>query len=207
MQRRSEYIFTTISKMFPNACCELEFKNVFQLAVSVVLSAQTTDKQVNLVTPTLFERYPTPEKLKNAEIESIETIIKSIGLYKTKSRNIINLSKDLVDIHQGVVPNDFDLLIKLPGIGRKTANVILSEGFGIPRIAVDTHVERVSKRLQFVALEADVLDVERKLMEEFDQHLWHKVHLSILFFGRYFCFAKNPSCQRCPFYKKECMKK
>lgn len=196
-------ILKDIYKMFPNAGCELNYNNTFELLVAVVLSAQTTDKNVNLVTPNLFKKYPTAFELQNAAVEDVKNIIQRIGLSNVKSKNIIALSKELVDKFNGAVPNDFDELIKLKGVGRKTANVVLSEGFGINRIAVDTHVERVSKRLGIVGNKADVLDVEMALMEIIDKDDWHQAHHLLLFFGRYFCLAKKPMCENC-FYKTKC---
>ena len=196
-------ILEEIYKLFPNASCELNYNNIFELLIAVVLSAQTTDKSVNKVTPYLFEKYPTPMMLANADKDDVKFIIKSIGLSNVKSNNIINLSKELTDRFDGIVPNDFHELISLPGVGRKTANVILSEGFKIPRIAVDTHVERVSKRLGIVSEDASVLEVEEALMSLIDESLWHKSHHLLLFFGRYFCLAKKPNCENC-FNKENC---
>ena len=196
-------ILEEIYFLFPNASCELNYNNVFELLVAVVLSAQTTDKSVNKVTVELFDKYPTPYLLANASYEDVKNIIKSIGLSNVKSNNIIKLSKELVEKFDGDVPNDFNELIKLPGVGRKTANVILSEGFKIPRIAVDTHVERVSKRLEIVSDDASVLEVEEALMSLIDESYWHKSHHLLLFFGRYFCLAKKPNCENC-FNKDNC---
>jgi len=207
MQKRSKYILDTMSSMFPDARCELDYQDIFQLAISVILSAQTTDKRVNMITPSLFETYPSATEMALANQKEVENIIKSIGLYKNKANHIVNFSKVLIDKFGGIVPKNYDDLVTLPGVGRKTANVILSEGYRVPRIAVDTHVERVSKRLQFSDIGASVLEVEQNLMKEFKEENWHQAHLSILFFGRYFCFSINPSCNQCPFYHKECIKK
>ena len=207
MQKRSKYILDTMSSMFPDARCELDYQDIFQLAISVILSAQTTDKRVNMITPSLFETYPSATEMALANQKEVENIIKSIGLYKNKANHIVNFSKVLIDKFGGIVPKNYDDLVTLPGVGRKTANVILSEGYRVPRIAVDTHVERVSKRLQFSDIGASVLEVEQNLMKEFKEENWHQAHLSILFFGRYFCFSINPSCNQFPFYHKECIKK
>ena len=158
-------ILFEIEKMFPNAGCELNYNNVFELLIAVMLSAQTTDKYVNIVTPELFKKYPNAKALGNASVEDVKEIIKRIGLYSTKSKNIIETSKILALKYNGEVPCDLNELMTLPGVGRKTANVVMSEGFKIPRIAVDTHVERVSKRLGLVDNNSSVLDVELKLME------------------------------------------
>lgn len=196
-------ILNEIEKLFPNAGCELNYNNVFELLIAVMLSAQTTDKSVNIVTPNLFKKYPTAYELGNANVDDVKEIIKRIGLSSTKSKNIIATSKILALKYDGNVPKDLIKLTELPGVGRKTANVVMSEGFKVPRIAVDTHVERVSKRLRIVDLNSSVLDVELKLMELIDEDKWHKSHHLLLFFGRYFCLAKKPNCENC-FYKNKC---
>ena len=196
-------ILVEIEKMFPNAGCELVYHNVFELLIAVMLSAQTTDKSVNIVTPALFKKYPNAKQLANADILEVKEIIKRIGLYSNKSKNIIAASKVLVEKYNGEVPCDLIKLMELPGVGRKTANVVLSEGFKIPRIAVDTHVERVCKRLGISNYDDSVLDVEMRLMELIDENKWHQSHHLLLFFGRYFCLAKKPNCENC-FYKKSC---
>ena len=195
-------IFEILSKMFPDAHCELIYNNLFELLIATILSAQTTDIKVNIVTSVLFSKYPDSFALQFADICDVEEIIKPLGLYKNKAINIINLSKILASEYQGVVPNNYDLLIKLPGVGRKTANVVLSEGFDIPRIAVDTHVLRVSNRLG-LSLKNNPNDVEEDLMNLFDKKIWKDVYLKLLFFGRYFCKAKNPNCDKC-FNKSNC---
>lgn len=196
-------ILVEIEKMFPNAGCELVYHNVFELLIAVMLSAQTTDKSVNIVTPALFKKYPNAKQLASADILEVKEIIKRIGLYSNKSKNIIAASKVLVEKYNGEVPCDLIKLMELPGVGRKTANVVLSEGFKIPRIAVDTHVERVCKRLGISNYDDSVLDVEMRLMELIDENKWHRSHHLLLFFGRYFCLAKKPNCENC-FYKKSC---
>lgn len=204
MQKNNiNYILENLEQLFPNAGCELNYNNVFELIIAVSLSAQTTDKSVNKITPELFKKYPTPFLLATAKIEEVEEIIKSIGLYKNKSKNIINLAKILVEKFNGIVPNNQTDLESLPGVGRKTANVVLTEGFKIPRIPVDTHVDRVSKRLGIIDENATVLDVENKLMSLIEESKWHKAHHLLLFMGRYKCLAKNPKCSDC-FYKENC---
>ena len=198
-----QVILSEIEKMFPNASCELVYHNLFELLIAVMLSAQTTDKAVNIVTPVLFETYPTAYDLANASYDDVKQIIARLGLSTTKAKNIINAAQILVKKYNSVVPSVLEDLVTLPGVGRKTANVVLSEGYKIPRIAVDTHVERVSKRLGIAPQDASVLDVETILMNLIDEPLWHKSHHLLLFFGRYFCFAKKPNCENC-FYKKEC---
>ena len=204
MQKNNiDYIFENLEQLFPDAGCELNYNNVFELIIAVSLSAQTTDKSVNKVTPELFKKYPTPHLLANAKLGDVEEIIKSIGLYKNKSKNIINLSKILVEKYNGIVPKSQNDLESLPGVGRKTANVVLTEGFKIPRIPVDTHVDRVSKRFGLIDDKATVLDVENKLMSLIEESNWHKAHHLLLFMGRYKCLAKNPKCSDC-FYKENC---
>lgn len=198
-------ILNQIEIMFPNAGCELNYSNMFELLICVCLSAQTTDAKVNKVSPILFSKYSDASKLACANFEDVYDIIKVLGLANNKTKNIINLSKMLVETYNGLVPSSFEDLILLPGVGRKTANVVLSEGFGIQRIAVDTHVERVSKRLGIVDNSASVLDVENTLMSLVDESYWHKTHHLLLFFGRYFCKATNPNCISC-FYKDKCKK-
>ena len=193
-------IIDKLNEMFPDAVIELNHKNTFELLVAVVLSAQTTDVAVNKVTPKLFQKYPTPKDMMLAKEEDIMELIKTIGLYKNKSRHLINLSKQLVEKHEGVVPGDRKSLESLAGVGRKTANVILSNSFGIPALAVDTHVKRVSHRLGLTNVDDNVLVVEKKLNKIFPKDAWLQLHHQLIFFGRYFCKAKNPECKRCPFY-------
>ena len=194
--------------MYPDAKAELDYTNNFELLIAVVLSAQTTDIGVNRVTPKLFNKFPTPELLMNANQEEVEDLIKTIGLYRSKAKNIIGLSKILVEKHNSVVPSKRSHLEALPGVGRKTANVVLSNAFGKNYIAVDTHVSRVSKRLG-IALESDnVLTVEKKIESFFDKGDLHKLHHQLIFFGRYHCTARKPKCdvcelkEVCNFYKK-----
>jgi endonuclease III len=197
---QSSKIIEVLDAMFPNAHVELNYHNHFELLIAVVLSAQTTDISVNKVTDQLFKRYPTPEKLATANLSDVEAIIKTIGLYKNKTKNIINLSKDLVDLHNSTVPNNREDLEKLPGVGRKTANVVLSNAFNIPAFAVDTHVLRVSKRLGIAKEIDNERQTEEKLMKKFDQASWTKLHHQLIFFGRYHCLARNPKCANCMLY-------
>lgn len=181
---------------YPEAECALNHGNVFELIVAVALSAQTTDVSVNKVTPILFAKYKNPEELAKANPIEVAEILKSIGMYKTKSKNIVNLAKQLVDEFDGVVPSTYDELIKLPGVGRKTANVVLSVGFLQQRIAVDTHVFRVSNRIGIVK-EKDVLKTELALMEAIDESRWSRTHHSLIFHGRNCCQARKPKCETC----------
>ena len=192
-------IIEILEQQYPDAKCELNYRNAFELTVAVVLSAQTTDIAVNKVTKELFKKYDTPSKLANASLEDVESTIKQIGLYHNKTLNIIELSKQLIDDFNGEVPNTMNELISLKGVGKKTANVILAECFNIPALAVDTHVERVSKRLGLVNKKATVEEVERALKKKIPIDLWIKSHLLLLFFGRYQCQARKPLCENCKF--------
>ena len=200
MKRSSkEYIIENLNRLYPDAHCELNHKDSFELLIAVVLSAQTTDVSVNRVTSALFEKYPDALSLSEASEEDVMRLIHSIGLYKNKSRNIINLAKELVKRFNGEVPSKREELESLPGVGRKTANVVLSNCFDYPAFAVDTHVSRVSKRLMIARKEDDVLTIEKKLMKFFPRNCWSRLHHQFIFFGRYKCKAKNPECTDCPF--------
>lgn len=201
---KTDYILNQLELIFPNAGCELNYSNVYELLIAVVLSAQTTDVRVNLVTKELFSKYKNVNELANANYDECLEIIKSLGLSKTKTTNIINLANELIRRFNGIVPSNFDDLVSLPGVGRKTANVVLSEGFHIPAIAVDTHVSRVANRLG-LSESSDVLKIEYDLREKIEENRWHKAHHLFIFFGRYFCKAKNPNCEECPF-KNHCFK-
>lgn len=194
-----EEIVYEIEKIFPNAQCELDHESTFQLLIAVVLSAQTTDASVNKVTPALFTRYPDPFSLAKADLEDVEGYIRTIGLYHSKAKNIIALSKDLVEKFDGVVPSTYKELQSLAGVGRKTANVVRSVAFDIPSFAVDTHVDRVSKRLGLAKVDDSVEKVEEKLKRKIPRALWNQAHHDFIFFGRYFCTARHPKCQECPF--------
>lgn len=182
--------------MFPNASCELNYNNLFELLVAVVLSAQTTDKRVNEVTKILFQKYNSPISLSQADYNEIYEIVRPLGLAKSKAQNIIQLSKVLNTKYNDIVPNTREELESLPGVGRKTANAVLMEGFRIPAIAVDTHVSRVSFRLG-LSKDDNVLKIEQDLMNLFPKDEWYFVHHGLLFFGRYFCTAKKPNCEIC----------
>ncbi len=196
---RSEYIYQQLELLFPQAQCELKHRNNFELLIAVTLSAQTTDKNVNAVTPGLFERYPDAYTLAQASQKDVEEIIKSIGLYRNKAKNIIALSQKLVDQFDAVVPDTMEELTSLPGVGRKTANVVLAECFGVPAIAVDTHVHRVARRLKIAKEDDSVEVVEEKLRKYFPSERWIRLHHLMIFFGRYKCTARNPKCDDCPF--------
>jgi endonuclease-3 len=198
--KREEQILETLNQMFPDAHVELNHQNHFELLIAVVLSAQTTDISVNKVTPHLFKSYPTPIALANADVKDVENHLKTLGLYHNKAKNIIALANDLVEKHQQIVPNHRTDLEALPGVGRKTANVVLSNAFGIPALAVDTHVARVSVRLGLAKEGDSVLTIEKKLMRKLPKSIWQQAHHQFIFFGRYHCLAKNPKCLECPLY-------
>lgn len=181
---------------YPDAECALVHENTYQLLVAVVLSAQTTDKSVNRISGRLFEKYPDAASLSEADIKELEDILRTIGMYHTKARNIKALAKALVKDHNGVVPENYDQLVKLPGVGRKTANVVLAVGFGHQRIAVDTHVFRVANRIGLVN-ENNVLKTELALMETIPEDRWSRTHHSLIFHGRNCCDARKPNCQEC----------
>ena len=187
-----------MGEMYPEAHCELVHSNVFELAIAVLLSAQATDKGVNKVTQNLFEKYQTPADYLSVSLAELEEDLRAIGLYKTKSKNIRKLCELLISDYNGEVPGNYDDLIRLPGVGRKTANVVLSVWFKVPRIAVDTHVERISKRLKFARQRDNVLEVENRLMYLLPEDKWSHAHHAMIFFGRYHCTAKRPKCEECP---------
>ena len=190
-------VLDRLEETYPDAECALHHQNVFQLIVAVALSAQTTDKSVNVVTPALFERYPDADALAAADVEEVSEYIKRIGMYKTKAKNIVGMAQKLVSEYGGQVPEDYDALVSLPGVGRKTANVVLSVGFGHQRIAVDTHVFRVANRIGLVH-EKDVLKTEISLMERIPEERWSRTHHSLIFHGRQCCDARKPKCDDCP---------
>lgn len=198
----STFIMKQLDILYPDAHCELNHRNDFELLIAVVLSAQTTDERVNMVTPELFRRYPDAKRLSKADLEDVEEIIRPIGLYHNKALNIISLSSRLVKDYEGTVPQERESLESLPGVGRKTCNVILSNCFDVPAFAVDTHVARVSKRLGIAEADDSPELIEKKLMEFFPRRQWGKLHHQFIFFGRYRCLAKKPDCIDCPFRKR-----
>jgi len=187
-----------MGEMYPDAHCELNHKNPFELVIAVLLSAQCTDVLVNKVTKELFQKYQSPEDYLNVSLEELQQDIRSIGLFRNKAKNIQSLCKMLIEEYGGIVPNIRDELIKFPGVGRKTANVVVSVAYGVPAIAVDTHVERVSKRLGFCRWKDTVLEVEQTLMKKVPKEEWSVTHHRMIFFGRYHCKAQNPQCPDCP---------
>ena len=196
---RPNEIVDEMERMFPQAHCELVHETPFQLLVAVVLSAQTTDAAVNKTTPDLFEKYPTAQMMALATPKEIEPYIQKIGLYRNKAKSIHSLSVDLIEKFDGVVPSSYKDLMSLSGVGRKTANVVRSVAFDIPSFAVDTHVERISKRLGLAKPYDSVDKVEEKLKRKIDRDRWNQAHHDFIFFGRYHCTARNPKCDACPF--------
>jgi endonuclease-3 len=197
-KQQIRYCLDHMGNMFPNAHCELVHGNPFELVIAVALSAQCTDVLVNKVTKNLFQKYQTPEDYLSVSLEELQNDIRSIGLFRNKAKNIQKLCQLLLDEYDGDFPQDRDELQKLPGVGRKTANVVVSVAFGIPAIAVDTHVERVSKRLGFCRWKDSVLEVEKTLMKKVPEEEWSVTHHRMIFFGRYHCKAQNPQCETCP---------
>ncbi|SFB17323.1 DNA-(apurinic or apyrimidinic site) lyase /endonuclease III [Cohnella sp. OV330] len=195
---KMRYILDEIAKMFPDAHCELNHRNPFELTIAVLLSAQCTDETVNRVTATLFEKYNKPQDYLDVPLEELENDIRRIGLFRNKAANIQKLSRILIDKYEGEVPASHEGLTELPGVGRKTANVVMSNAFDVPAIAVDTHVERVSKRLAVAKPDDSVLEVEKKLMKLVPREEWTLTHHRLIFFGRYHCKAQSPKCEICP---------
>lgn len=193
MNRVGEYL----DYLFPDPKCELNYSNDYELLISIVLSAQTTDKRVNSVTSVLFDKYKSLKAISNASLDDLENILKPLGSFRKKAVYVKDIAHALHYDYNDVVPRDRDALIKLPGVGRKTINVFLSEFYNEAAIAVDTHVERVSKRLRIARKNDDVLTVEKKLMKYFPKEEWGKRHLQLVLFGRYYCKAISPCCSTC----------
>ena len=188
----------TMGDLFPDAHCELNHRNPFELLIATILSAQATDVGVNKVTPKLFERFPTPAHLAEASEEAVIECIQSLGLYRSKAKNIRLCAQQLIERFNGEVPRTREELVSLAGVGRKTANVVMSVAFNIPAFAVDTHVERISKRLQICRQKDTVLEVEETLCRKIPKELWSRAHHWMIFFGRYHCVARKPKCHECP---------
>ena len=186
-----------LDELFPSAKCELFYSKDYELVIAVMLSAQTTDKSVNLVTPILFKKYPSLDALNNAPLEDIEEAIKQIGLYKNKAKNLKGIVKDLIEKFNYKVPSDKEELMTLPGVGNKTAGVIRAEIFQIPDLPVDTHILRITKRLNLAKKDDEPIDVERKLKKIIPEERWIKSHHQLIHFGRYFCTARSPQCENC----------
>lgn len=191
-------VVQTMGDLFPDAHCELNHRNAFELLIATILSAQATDVGVNKVTPKLFERFPTPAHLAEASEEAVIECIQSLGLYRSKAKNIRLCAQQLLERFNGEVPHTREELVSLAGVGRKTANVVMSVAFNIPAFAVDTHVERISKRLQICRQKDTVLEVEETLCRKIPKELWSRAHHWMIFFGRYHCVARKPKCHECP---------
>jgi len=198
----NKFIIDNLNFLFPNPKCELNYNNEWQLLIAILLSAQCTDKKVNAITPTLFSKYPSVKALKDANFNELEKIIHPLGLSNNKAKNIINLAKVLHEQHNDIVPSNKEQLTSLPGIGTKTANVMLIEYFKIPAFPIDTHVSRVSKRLNLCKESDSVTTIEKKLTQKFEKETWATLHLQMVLFGRYICKALKPSCYSCPFKEK-----
>lgn len=197
-KKEIRFCLDQMGTLFPDAHCELNYSNPFDLTIAVLLSAQTTDVNVNRVTNDLFQKYRVPEDYLSVPLGELEKDIQRIGLFRTKAKNIQRLCQILIEKFNGEIPRTRHELLEFPGVGRKTANVVLSVAFNIPAIAVDTHVERVAKRLAFARWKDSVLQVEEALMKKIPKEEWSISHHRLIFFGRYHCKAVNPNCQECP---------
>jgi endonuclease III len=194
----AQQLYRVLRERHSDAHCELEHNSPFELIVATVLSAQSTDVMVNKITPELFKRWPGPEKLAKAEPGQVEQVLSKIGMFRQKTKNIIGLSKLLVEQHRGQVPRTLAELVKLPGVGRKTANVVLGVAFGQPEgVVVDTHVQRISQRLGLTRHE-EPIEIEQDLMKLFDRTLWDPLSHTLIFHGRRICTARKPACAACP---------
>ena len=204
---KSEDIINVLDKYYPSARCELEYTKDYELLIATVLSAQCTDKRVNMVTSILFKKYDL-KGLKDASEKEIENIIRPCGSHTKKAKYIKTIAERLIEDYNGIVPNNREYLESLPGVGRKTCNVVLSNIYDVPAIAVDTHVARVSKRLGLAKESDDISIIEQKLMKKFPKEKWSRLHHQLVLFGRYNCTARNPKCsecllkEKCKYYKK-----
>ena len=194
MSNKKALVEDYLEELFPDPKCELNYKNDYELLLAIMLSAQTTDKRVNECTKVLFGKYQTLEALSKANIKDIEKIIRSLGSFRKKSEYINKISTILVENYNSKVPVDREILESLPGVGRKTVNVFFGEYYDMPAIAVDTHVERVSKRLKIAKMDATVSEVEQKLMRFYKKEDWARRHLQMVLFGRYHCKSQKPNC-------------
>lgn len=186
-----------LDEIIPNPRCELNYNSDYELLIATMLSAQTTDKRVNLVTNILFTKYPSLKALKAAKLEDIIEIVRTLGNYNKKAKNVIEIAKILDEQSNGIVPNNRLFIESLPGVGRKTANVLLANIYDENCIAVDTHITRVSKRLGLANKKDDVEIIEKKLTKYFKDYNLNRIHHQLLLFGRYHCLAKNPNCNNC----------
>lgn len=196
---RTKKILKVLKKTYPNVECALHHKNPFELAVSTILSAQCTDKRVNQVTPPLFKKYPTPKHFAKAPLSTIETMVRSTGFYKNKAKSIKGLCQILATTYQGNVPKSLEELVKLPGIGRKTANVILGVAYGVPGVVVDTHVIRLTNRMGLTR-QKDPVKIEFEMMDLISKKDWTDFGLLLIQHGRAICTARRPKCEVCPIH-------
>ena len=197
IMNNSKIIEEYLDELYTNPRCELNYNKDYELLIATVLSAQTTDKKVNEATKVLFKKYDSLEKLSKAPLDDIKDIIRPIGTFNKKSVFVKEIAKYLLENCNGIVPNDEKILTSIPGVGRKTSNVVRSNLFDYPAIAVDTHVQRVSKRLNLAKEKDDVLTIEKKLMKIFPKNSWSKLHHQLVLFGRYNCTAIHPKCDEC----------
>ena len=197
IDKKYQFLIDYFQKNNPDAASELHFSNAYELVLAVVLSAQCTDKRVNMITPALFAQFPTPFELASASYEEVYELIKSVSYPNNKTKHLLGLAQKLVSDFNGVVPNTLETLTTLPGVGRKTANVILSVIFDKPAMAVDTHVFRVANRLGIVKNATTPLEVEKQLVQHFPERLLARAHHWLILHGRYVCLARTPKCNTC----------
>lgn len=197
-KKRARKVIEEIIALYPDAKPSLDFRNHFELVCAVLLSAQTTDAAVNKATPGLFAAFPTPQAMAAAEVKDIEPYISRLGLYRNKAKFLKDCAQQLMERHNGIVPQTREELEALAGVGRKTANVVLSVGFGIPAFAVDTHVGRICKHHDIVKKSATPLETEKRVMEVLPPERWLPAHQAMIYFGREVCHPKNPECEKFP---------
>lgn len=201
LRQRARKIVSTLKKAYPDAECALTHTSAFELLVATILSAQCTDERVNMVTPELLRKYPTPESLAEARQRDVEKIIQSTGFFRNKAKNLIGMARGLVESHDGDVPRNLDELVRLPGIGRKTANVVLGTAFGIASgVVVDTHVKRIT-RLLGLTTESTPEKIEQDLMQVLPKKEWINFSHRLIHHGRRICIARRPRCEECPLLK------
>jgi endonuclease-3 len=197
---KAKAIYRQLTKSYPNVRCELDYNSAFQLLVATVLSAQCTDKRVNLTTPALFKKYPNPKKMSKADLKDIQRLVKSTGFFRAKAKNIKALSNKIMEDFEGAVPSNLEDLITLPGVGRKTANVVLGHAFGIPGITVDTHFGRLSRRFGW-SKQSDPVKVEFEVGELIAEKEWTNLSQRMIWHGRRVCHSRKPACGACPLAK------
>jgi endonuclease-3 len=197
-QARAKRIYEVLEALYPDAHCALNHRNAFELTVATILSAQCTDERVNQVTPALFEAFPDPESLANARLEEVEALVHSTGFFRSKAKNLIGMAEAVVRDHAGTIPSTLEALVKLPGVGRKTANVVLGNAFGLDEgVVVDTHVKRLAKRMKLTSSD-DPVRVETDLVSLFPRAQWTQLSHLLIYHGRQQCPARKPRCSECP---------